>query len=110
MEHMLKWSNCSIFHDVFKNICSISTASKALSWGKGLTESCNRRGCGRQKSILHVNSLPAGNFSMFFCRMVIFSKSTFSKNSFRNTIRVSNSLDLDQAKHFVAPDEGPNCK
>ena len=32
------------------------------------------------------------------------SKFTFSKNSFTNTIRVSNSLDPDQAKCFVRPD------
>ena len=38
-----------------------------------------------------------------------FSKLTFSKNSFRNTIRVSNSLDQDQDRHFVGPDLGPNC-
>ena len=38
-----------------------------------------------------------------------FSKSTFSINSFRNTIRVSNSLDPDQAGHFVGPDLGRNC-
>ena len=28
---------------------------------------------------------------------------------FFNTIRVSNSLDQDQAQHFVGPDLGPNC-
>ena len=28
---------------------------------------------------------------------------------FFNTIRVSNSLDLDQARHFVGPELGPNC-
>ena len=26
-----------------------------------------------------------------------------------NTIRVSNSLDPDQAQHFVGPDPRPNC-
>ena len=31
---------------------------------------------------------------------------TFSKSSLRNTIRVSNNLDLDQAGHFVGPDLG----
>ena len=40
---------------------------------------------------------------------MIFSKLKFSNNSFRNTIRVSNSLDPDQARHFVGPDLGPNC-
>ena len=38
-----------------------------------------------------------------------FSKTTFSKNYFRNTIRVSNSLDPDQARQYVGPDLGPNC-
>ena len=38
-----------------------------------------------------------------------FFKSDFSKNSFRNTIKVSNSLEIDQARHFVRPDLGPNC-
>ena len=33
----------------------------------------------------------------------------FLKNSFRNTIRVSNSLDPDQARHFVGPDLVSNC-
>ena len=36
-----------------------------------------------------------------------FTKSNFSKNSFRNTIRVSDSLDPDLARHFVGPDLGP---
>ena len=33
----------------------------------------------------------------------------FFFKSFRNTIRVSKSLDPDQAWHFVGPDLGPNC-
>ena len=46
---------------------------------------------------------------LFLLSADFFSKSTFSKNSVRNTIRVSNSLDRDQARHFVMPDLGPNC-
>ena len=48
---------------------------------------------------------------LFVCRFFfqIFSKSTFKKNSFKKSIRVSNSLDQDQARHFVGPDLGPNC-
>ena len=38
-----------------------------------------------------------------------FSKSTFSKNYFKNTIRVSDSLDPGQARHFVGPDLDRNC-
>ena len=57
-----------------------------------------------------VSSLPFGYFS---CAFVVcwffFSKSTFSKNSFRSIIRVSNSLDPDQAGQFVGPNLGPNC-
>ena len=39
----------------------------------------------------------------------IFSKLTFVKKSSINTIRVSNSLDPDQDRHFVGPDLVPNC-
>ena len=39
----------------------------------------------------------------------MFFKIDFLKNSFRNTIRKSNSLDPDQARSFVGPDLGPNC-
>ena len=52
---------------------------------------------------------PLGNFSCFFVVCWFFSKSTFSKNSFRNTYRVSNRLDPDQAWHYVRPDLGQNC-
>ena len=34
---------------------------------------------------------------------------SFRKISFRNTIRVSNRLDPDQAQRNVGPDLGPNC-
>ena len=34
---------------------------------------------------------------------------TLKKNLFRNTIRVSNSLDPDQDGHYVGPELGPNC-
>ena len=37
-----------------------------------------------------------------------FFKINFFESSFRNTIRVSNSLASDQARHFVGPDLGPN--
>ena len=35
--------------------------------------------------------------------IIIFFKSS------RNTIRLSNSLEPDQARHFVGPDLGSNC-
>ena len=38
-----------------------------------------------------------------------FSKLTFSKNSFRYTIKASKSLNPDQNRHYVGPDLGPNC-
>ena len=40
---------------------------------------------------------------------IFFSKSMFTKHSFRNMIRVSNSLDPDQAQPFVGPSLDPNC-
>ena len=38
-----------------------------------------------------------------------FFKINIFQNSFRNTIRVSKSLDQDLAWHFVRPDLSPNC-
>ena len=38
-----------------------------------------------------------------------FSKVTFAKKKFRTTIRVSNSLDSDQARRFVVSELGSNC-
>ena len=47
---------------------------------------------------------------LVFCSMLLsFSKFTLSEISFRNTIRVSNSFDPDQARCFFGPDLGPNC-
>ena len=37
-----------------------------------------------------------------------FQNQLFLKNSSKHTIRVSNSLDPDQAQRFVGPDLGPN--
>ena len=48
------------------------------------------------------------NLTLFFVAF-LFSKLTFSKNSLRNNIRVSNRLDPDQAQHFCGPDLGPSC-
>ena len=50
-----------------------------------------------------------GNFSRFLSSAAFFSKSIFSENSVRNTIRLSNSLDPDQDRYLVGPDLGPNC-
>ena len=46
----------------------------------------------------------------FLSSVDLFSKINFlKKKSFRNTIRVLNSLDPDQARHFVGSDLVPNC-
>ena len=59
--------------------------------------------------MVHV-TLHTGLFFMLSCLLLIFFKiNFFLKNSFRNTIKVSNSMDLDQARHFVGPDLYPNC-
>ena len=43
-----------------------------------------------------------GNFACPFCgRLIFFSKSTFSKKSFKNTVRASNSLNPGQARLYV---------
>ena len=43
-------------------------------------------------------------FSNFACFVVVFRLFTFSKNSYRNTIRVTYSLDPDEAERFVCSD------
>ena len=62
-----------------------------------------------KSQVIRFNSLPLGHFFMLFYSLLIFFKSTFLKNYFRNTIRVSNSVDPDMARRFVGPDFGPNC-
>ena len=69
--------------------------------------------------MINIFCTPHPDLLEFFACMVILhaflssadflSKSTFSKTSFRNTIRVSNSLDPDQARQNVGPDLVPNC-
>ena len=61
------------------------------------------------ESLFLFNSRPTGLFCILFCCLLFFKKSTFSKNSFRNTIRLSNSLDPDQAQQNVGPYLGSNC-
>ena len=47
--------------------------------------------------------------NIYLRRVLVFQNKLFLKTSFRNTIRVSNSLDSDHAKHFVGPDLGSYC-
>ena len=58
-----------------------------------------------------VKSLPTVYFCMLFLSSAEFFFISFSKNYFRkwNTIKVSNSLDLDQAGQNVGPGLGPKC-
>ena len=44
----------------------------------------------------------------FFCHLLTFFKSNLKK-SFRNTIRMSNGLHLDQDQSPVGPDLSSNC-
>ena len=48
-------------------------------------------------------------FHAFLSSANFFPKPPFSKKYFRNTFRVSNSLNPGQARHSVHPDPGPNC-
>ena len=61
-----------------------------------------------RSSTVYVNSLRAVYFFLIFLSSAGFFK-TFSKISFRNTIRVSNSLDPGQAGQNIRPDLGPSC-
>ena len=46
---------------------------------------------------------------LFLSSVDFFQNQLFSKTSFKNTIRGSNSFDPDQALHFVGPDLDLNC-
>ena len=48
--------------------------------------------------VVLINSLQAGKFFMNLCSLLIFFKIIFFEKKFRNTIRVSNILDPDQAR------------
>ena len=75
--------------------------------------------CAGQYSLYYISNVSRIEFELTLCLLGIFHtfllsadfflKSTVSKNSFRNTIRVLNSLVPDQAQHFVGPDLGRNC-
>ena len=59
---------------------------------------------------LSFNSLHAGLLFMILLSFAdFFSKSTFSKTSFRKNIGLPIGLDPDQDRLFVGPDLGPNC-
>ena len=53
----------------------------------------------------------AGQFScfVFLLSTEFFSETNSLKNSLRNTIRLSSSMDLDQAPLFVGPELDLNC-
>ena len=56
-----------------------------------------------------INLLHAGKLGMPFSVGCLIFHIFFSKNSFHNTIRVSNTFDPDQVRHFVESDLDPNC-
>ena len=56
----------------------------------------------------HLNSAYWVIFHAYLSSADFFSKYFFFKNTFRNTIPVSYSLNPDQGGHFVGPDLGPN--
>ena len=63
-----------------------------------------------QTMVRHLNCYPYAYWEILhvFFRLLIFFKINFFINYFRNTIRVSHSLDPDQAPHFVEPELGQN--
>ena len=56
-----------------------------------------------------VNSWLAGLFCKIFLSSVDCYLLKILKKLFKNTMRVLNSLNPDQARHFVGPDLDPNC-
>ena len=56
------------------------------------------------------STLPLGKFFMLFCRLLIlFSKPTFSRNSFRNISECQTDWIQIRPDILSGPDLGPNC-
>ena len=94
MEHLLQKSKCSIFRNIFKYMI-FQRQHKALLWSQRLIIIL----LGIQIVWCHLTLCPLGKFSRLFVSAVFFSKSTFSKNSFRNmiecqTIWIQNRPDI----------------
>ena len=62
----------------------------------------------RHRSTFYVRICLLGNFACFLSSNDFFPNQLFKQILSGNTIRVSNSLDPDQARQFVGPDLGPN--
>ena len=65
-----------------------------------------------QVEIFWVWLVNSGNwviFHAFLSSADCFQNQHLLKKTFRNIIRVSNSLDPNQARRFVGPDLGQNC-
>ena len=61
-------------------------------------------------TVFQILTLPPRNFfHAFLCGPLIIPKINFFEKLFKETDRVSNSLDPDQAWCFLSPDVGPNC-
>ena len=59
--------------------------------------------------LYHLILCMLGDFSCFLSSADFFLNELFFKKSFRSTMRVSNSFDLDQDRRPVGPDRGPKC-
>ena len=79
----------------------LSLEGKGCSWNKNFKFYLTVKG---------FNSLHAGRFLCLLSSAYFFFKIFyFEKRHFGKTIRVPNSSDPDQARHFVRPELGPIC-
>ena len=80
-----------------------ATTTQSAGFGFGGTSTGSVFGQPAQStvSISHLSLSMLGNFHAFVVVCSLFSKFTFSKNSFRNTIDVSNCLDPDRMSVLI---------
>ena len=116
----LQHLQCKDMAIMIRQICNITPEDVAIIRSRELLRILTREGFAHQgggrgvrKKSYENDQLALfanwGKLFMLFYVCWLFSKSTFSKNSLRNTIRVSNSFDPDQTRHFVGPGLGLNC-
>ena len=97
---------------MISNIHLIIYGREKLSFGPAIGFKTSLRQYNEYTTLTFISLSPwmLGIFSCFcWPLLTFFLKLAFSNNSFRNTFRVSNSLDPDQEQHFMGPDLGPNC-
>ena len=102
------WSGSTLFAFLLKFIKNVSKSMQQMTKQMTFSDAFF-------SGALRVNNLDFNSWRfacwafLHACLLLIFLITPFSKNSFMNTMELSNILEPDQAQCFVGHDLGPNC-